>query len=195
LRNPYRLRFITSWSSTSGQILRGLHFDGVIFMPAMLRERDVRYSPYGISDMWTPSPHLIIKAEKALPMAISRLVASHRKRINFPTYHTAKNGTNLAMGDESPDLVPDEESDSDFVSHVTSYLNKYKRQYIGLTIKGKKVLMINFFPDSSTFSDPTYLSDWKYHWVDVLDGSWGFWRVLYDPATQKFSDWQCNGEA
>jgi hypothetical protein len=150
LRNPYRLRFITSWSSTSGQILRGLHFDGVIFMPAMLRERDVRYSPYGISDMWTPSPHLIIKAEKALPMAISRLVASHRKRINFPTYHTAKNGTNLA---------------------------------------------IYFFPDSSTFSDPTYLSDWKYHWVDVLDGSWGFWRVLYDPATQKFSDWQCNGEA
>jgi hypothetical protein len=195
LRFDYRSRLIARRRSNQGKGFARHNFEGVIFTPALLREYSDGSSPYGISDTWTPTPELIIEAEKALPKAISKVIVSKQRRINFPAFYTAKNGTNLAMGDETPNLVPDQGGDSDFVPHMAFYLSKFKRQYIGLTVRGRKVLVLNFFPDSSTFSDPKYLSDWNYRWVDVLDGGWSFWRVIYDPTTQKFSDWQCNGEA
>ena len=181
--------------SEKAQLVRGHNFEGVICTPSIIREHNASYLPYGVDAMWTPSKDLILQAEAALPAAVSKLIKPKSLRANYPKYSSSKNGTNLNFGTTPPDLISGQESDIDFLYEIRSYLSKFKRQYIGYTIKGKKVLLMSFFPGPNSFSDPSYLGDWKYHWVAVLDGGWNFWRVIFNPATGQFSDWQCNGDA
>lgn len=64
----------------------------------------------------------------------------------------------------------------------------YKRQYIGITRKRRKVIFINFFCEN-------YRTNWRLTPIVVNDGGDCFFNVLYDPAAAAFSDLQINGEA
>jgi hypothetical protein len=176
-----------------GKVIKGPGFEGVICTPAMLRKDNPKFTWYGAQDMWTPLSNTIEEAERALPGAVAKLTEPKRNRVNYPKFYTAKSGSNLNFNNR-PDLIPSRESDSDFLYQVAPFLSQFKRQYLGLTIKGKKVLLMSFFPDPASFSDPTYLGDWKHDWVMVLGGDWNFWTVIYDPSTGYFSDWRCNAD-
>jgi len=60
-------------------------------------------------------------------------------------------------------------------------------QYIGIVVKGKRLIYINAF----AFEEPP---SWKEHAVITCDGGVD-WGVLYDPETGKFSDLAINGVA
>jgi hypothetical protein len=162
----------------------------------MLRASGISFDLEGAESTWTPPTDLILKAEAALPGAIANMLGKPARGSNFPQFYSAKNATSLNLS-EPPDLLSDEydvEND-DFIREMAPHLAKYKRQYIGLIIRGKKVLLMSYFYDPASWSDPTYLGYWKHRWVSVLDGGDCFWEVIYDPATGAFSDWECNGEA
>jgi hypothetical protein len=69
-----------------------------------------------------------------------------------------------------------------------SKLAKYKRQYVGVTRNGRKVIFVNFFCDA-------FDANWKTHPVAVDDGGDCFFNLLFDPGSSAFSDLQINGEA
>lgn len=62
-------------------------------------------------------------------------------------------------------------------------------QYVGIVIKGKKFIYINAFAGSEP---PKW---WKEKADMVCDGGRGFWGVLYNTETGKFSDLAVNGVA
>jgi hypothetical protein len=59
-------------------------------------------------------------------------------------------------------------------------------QYVGIVIRGKKLIYINAFADDKP------PETWKEHAIIVCDGGVD-WGVLYDPATGKFFDLSVNG--
>lgn len=72
--------------------------------------------------------------------------------------------------------------------NLWSKLAKYKRQYVGLMRKGRKVIFANFFCDAFDL-------DWKTRPVSVEDGGDCFFNVVYDSGSATFSDLQINGDA
>jgi hypothetical protein len=67
-------------------------------------------------------------------------------------------------------------------------IKSYKRQYVGILIKGEKEIFINFF---CIVDDP----EWTKHEVLVLDGGSCFFRVNFSMKTQMFHGLQVNGYA
>jgi hypothetical protein len=66
---------------------------------------------------------------------------------------------------------------------------KYYRQYVGVFQGGKKRILVNAF---LSIADAC---DWRNRLVIVSDGDIGFWHAMYDPASQKFSDFEINARA
>jgi len=66
---------------------------------------------------------------------------------------------------------------------------QYFRQYLAVSIDGKKRLFLNAF---CTSRGDGY---WRTHLVFVYDGGNCFWHATYDPSTQKFSELRVNGRA
>lgn len=67
-------------------------------------------------------------------------------------------------------------------------LSKYRRQYVGILVKGQRVIFANFF---CTTDD----TDWKHEFVFVLDGGSCYFEVKYDVQTGVFYDLSIHGEA
>jgi hypothetical protein len=63
----------------------------------------------------------------------------------------------------------------------------YFRQYVGITIRGKKYVYINAFRRFSGESDGNS-ERWKYEAVVGCDGGNYFWGALYNPETREFSE-------
>ena len=72
--------------------------------------------------------------------------------------------------------------------NLWSKLATYKRQYVGITRNGRKVIFANFFCNA-------FGVDWKTKPVSVSDGGDCYFTVFYDPGSVTFSDLQINGEA
>jgi hypothetical protein len=72
--------------------------------------------------------------------------------------------------------------------NLWSKLAAYKRQYVGITRNGRRVIFANFFCNA-------FDVDWKTKPVSVSDGGDCYFTVLYDPGPAAFSDLQINGEA
>lgn len=67
-------------------------------------------------------------------------------------------------------------------------LSLYQRQYIGITVGGKKQIYINAFSREKG-------DDWKTKARIVCDGGEGFWGIVYDLKSKTFLDFQANGSA
>jgi len=66
-------------------------------------------------------------------------------------------------------------------------LSKYKRQYFGYSLNGKKVIYINAFSHS--------FDNWKNTLVFVFDGGQSFFQATFDPEANKFVSFSVNGDA
>ena len=71
---------------------------------------------------------------------------------------------------------------------VWEQLENYKRQYAGLTIKGRQVIHGNFFCTDTGL-------DWTQEWVLVFDGGDCFFQLQFDMESGSFIDLMVNGEA
>lgn len=69
----------------------------------------------------------------------------------------------------------------------------YYRQYVGVTIRGKKYVYINAFRGSPSNADARDKDAWKRKPVQVCDGGESFWGALYDPESGEFSQLAFNG--
>ena len=68
-------------------------------------------------------------------------------------------------------------------------VHSYRRQYVGLVLKGRKIIYINAFRRSATESE------WRRKPVLYCDGGESFWGATFDPASGTFSDLAFNGVA
>ena len=178
-----------------GEIVRGQNFEGVIFTPEMIRTSDSAQWLRKEGPNWTPSRALVLKAEAALPAAIAYRIrfAIPERDAGYPTYFTAKNRTRPPYSNNAgPEAPHDSDVTDNFLYDLDpSLLYSQKRQYIGITVNGKRQLLMSFvYPDTTEV-----LPKWKHEWIEALDGGYLFWYVLYDPATGQFSHWECNGYA
>jgi hypothetical protein len=109
----------------------------------------------------------------------------------------------FSVTDEKEAWTPDRNSVLKLEERIESYLKKaaakrspglwsklakYRRQYIGVTRSGRKVIFVNFFCDA-------FDADWKTRPVVVDDGGDCFFNLLYDPVSSTFSGLQINGDA
>ena len=66
---------------------------------------------------------------------------------------------------------------------------QYRRQYFGITRKGRRVLYVRGFCDK----DPP--ADWRTTEVLVLDGGPCYFFARYDPVAKRFTFFEANGFA
>jgi hypothetical protein len=71
----------------------------------------------------------------------------------------------------------------------------YYRQYVGITIQGRKYIYINAFRASIADVRRSLRDPSKQKPVIACDGGEGFWGALYDPETRQFSELAFNGVA
>jgi len=71
----------------------------------------------------------------------------------------------------------------------TSAASDYFRQYVAITIKGRRAIYVNGFHRSIY----GFARDWQREAVRVCDGGRGFFGVEYDPKTRTFSNFLFNG--
>ena len=58
----------------------------------------------------------------------------------------------------------------------------YDRQFIGIVLKGKKLIYSNFFPSGFRAFDPSQQA------IDVCDGGPRHWGIVFDPRHRAFSN-------
>jgi hypothetical protein len=71
--------------------------------------------------------------------------------------------------------------------HPKIEISKYKRQYFGYSLNGKKVIYVNAFCHA--------LDYWEKVFVAVKDGGQCFFQATFDPESDKFVSFSVNGEA
>jgi hypothetical protein len=65
----------------------------------------------------------------------------------------------------------------------------YMRQYLAVVLDGKPKIFVN----ALCMTAPDDPNEWRKHLVLAFDGGTCFWRAVYDPSTQKFSNLAING--
>ncbi len=79
--------------------------------------------------------------------------------------------------------------DESSLSFVIKNIKSYKRQYVGKTIDGKKVLHCNFI----TLLDDSMRERWCKEYILILDGGPNFFKVNYDITNKEYYDLLING--
>ena len=69
-------------------------------------------------------------------------------------------------------------------------ISKYKRQYFGITKKGKEQIYVNAFCEQYWSQE----KDWQSRFVFVLGGGNCYFQILFDPTTNEFTNFVINGE-
>ncbi len=77
------------------------------------------------------------------------------------------------------------------IEYVIKNLKNYKRQYIGMTENGKKILYCNCF----IWRDSAFLRhfQWIYNRVEVMDGGPDYFDIEYEVDTNKYLPPSING--
>jgi hypothetical protein len=79
------------------------------------------------------------------------------------------------------------------VKMILGHTKNYRVQFLGVMHDGKKAIWCNFFP--APRNDKDRFPYWKEKKVRVEDGGAWYWRIYYDPSTQKCSGFDANGVA
>ena len=74
---------------------------------------------------------------------------------------------------------------------IAKKLKSYKRQYIGLSSQGKKIVYINFFIPT----DKNYLEEWDKELLITLDGGDNFFNIKVNIDDKFCFDFYINGDS
>jgi len=76
-------------------------------------------------------------------------------------------------------------------------IDSFFRQYVGIVVDGKRYIYVNAFPinEFENWPKEVPVPDWKTEPILACDGGSGYWGVLYEPRTRRFSDLFFNGVA
>ena len=72
-----------------------------------------------------------------------------------------------------------------------STISKYKRQYLGITKNGKRQIYINAFCEQYWSQE----KDWQSNFILVFGGGNCYFRILFDPTRNEFTDFVINSES
>jgi len=175
-------------------MVKGPTFEGVIFTPEIL-PRVSADDPEPLvaagvwprkGSYWTPSLDLIKKVE----LAFAKEVTEANSNIppggfHFREFYTPKYGSR----DRGPGL-PDDIYTNFIYNWNPAELPHIRRQYIGVTVDGKKMLVMNMVYNDQDI-DPgdqfegAMFKDWKNQWMYIEDAGV---QIIYDFDTGKFSE-------
>jgi len=163
---------------SGGSLVHGRGYSGVIFpasSPEVRELLDIIMSPSEIAGYWTPGARDV----EALESRLGRTLRESRKHPELLV----------------PEVRP--ECRAYFackMAWIREHLTEFRRQYVGIVRKdGAKLIYVNCFPIS--VSEELWPTDWRSQLVQVFDGGWWFWRILYDVDRGKFIRLETNGEA
>src|SRR5262245_16645479 len=156
--------------------VKGDGYIGVIF-PV---ERAKAYAPFLFPEedgYWEPTAHDIQDLESRLRPALE---AGAREPILLDAYSPlATNGKKFAREE---------------IEDILGALSDYRRQYVGLVVKGSRRIYLNAFPNVVAGSRDDF-DYWQEDFVEVLDGGTRFWQIEYDVRTKEFMKFSANGDA
>lgn len=126
----------------------------------------------GVESYWTPSPEDIAALEGHLPPALEK---------------GRKNPATIMSG---PFSALSRKYTNETITSILKNFGRYRRQYAGLVIAGKRYVYVNCYPAHWPKPFPE-----KSLYVTVEDGGAGFWRILYSVDDGTFSRFSVNGDA
>ncbi len=81
------------------------------------------------------------------------------------------------------------------ISEILKHRKEYRVQFIGRYSKGRKVVLCSFFPIRFPSEKEDFHPEWRHQPVEVMDGGCWYWRLDYDPETDRCSNFDVNGYA
>jgi hypothetical protein len=87
-------------------------------------------------------------------------------------------------------------SDRNYLSQIAlirQHGREYRVQFIGTFRNGHTVILCNFFPVRLPGQKEDPFSYWRSKKVEVNDGGFWFWRIEYDPADGRCTNFTSNG--
>jgi hypothetical protein len=125
-----------------------------------------------VESFWTPSMNDIFNAESMLSATLKKAQTDPEPIAEYYKKEDSRERLKFDIG------------------QILENYQKYYRQYVGLTINGKKYIYLNSIPRESKMS-----SEYKKRVIYVLDGGFWFWKVLYSVEDKKFQRIEINGRA
>jgi hypothetical protein len=172
-----------------GEVVRGPTYEGVIFTPEML-PKSTKRDPDPIvvggiwpakATYWTPSARQVRQVEEAFAAAVRKAW----KKLPPPGTHD-RDFAALKIGSRDWRKPLPVDFDTNFLYGIEpSWLTpKLKRQYIGVTASGRRMLVMNTVYDEE-FADPGEmafmgLDHWRRDWIYMCDAGQ---QVFYDLKT------------
>jgi hypothetical protein len=165
-----------------GQAIQGPTFQGVILTPQIL-PKPTKEDPFPIvaavwpqkATYWTPSSDLVRKAEKAFAEAV--IAANEKLPPGGPHYRAFYSPKHFSPDRENH--LPDDIYTNFFYYFDRSVITpQEKRQYIGVTVEGKKFLVMNLI-------DNDFTKDMAKGWMYICDGGT---QIFYDLQTGQFTE-------
>ena len=78
---------------------------------------------------------------------------------------------------------------------IANKLQKYRCQYFGIVVEGKKIIYCNFFYRDGFFQRGGHDKAWQTKPVFVFDGGDWYFQLEYDTESKQCINFQVNGEA
>jgi hypothetical protein len=74
------------------------------------------------------------------------------------------------------------------LNSIVPVLKSYTRQYAGIVVNGRRLLVGGFF------MTPEEFPDWRRRWVTVRGGGTDFWHIKFDVAAKRFIELSVNAD-
>lgn len=81
------------------------------------------------------------------------------------------------------------------IAEILKHRKQYRVQFVGIYRHGRRVIFCNFFPIRFPEEKQDDAPYWKRELVEVMDGGFWYWRLDYDPETDRSSNFTVNGYA
>jgi hypothetical protein len=149
-------------------IVEGEGYQGVIFPAPPFNPRVVDGD-----GIWCPSDQDVRRLEASLEVSLKDALRDPQRSINS-TCRPEESSQNWCREFERRRKAE--------VKAILAKLRKYRRQYAGVTISGKRTIIANFFRPPSE-DDST---NWRSEWVNILGGGTDYWSIAFNIEQKRF---------
>jgi hypothetical protein len=153
-------------------VVTGRDFTGVVFPAAQARSE--RIDQPEARDYWTPSPADVAEMESRLASALVR----------------QRDADDRLQGRSKGARRDLHVFRSHHIGQIIEHLAAYRRQYVGIVVRGERRLFVNCFR-----ADPEQHASWRQRLVDVDDGGLNYWRIQYQVDRKRFLEIDINSDA